>query len=214
MLQLRTIQQAPLESRIAKSRFRKIACFNRTVSERCITQAAQRKICVRKLALIEAHIDETIGRKLLGRLNLGKNIIIADPSCKPDSESALRIDNLAPGKYDVFIDRQDCQEFGVRTTGITIANIAYPYQKPKQLLKEITVDTATVGIYDKNYRIGAQQKDPKWLKFIDKCATHNKLPNDKAVACLTGFGDGDYPVFVRYDKIGQIYAISIRFIED
>ena len=158
--------------------------------------------------------EENSGRKLLGQLNLGKNIIIADPVYDPDSKPTLRIDNLAPGKYDVFIDRQDCQEFGIRTAEITIANIEYPYKKPKKLLKKIPVDTATVGIYDKDYRIGAQQKDPKWLKFIDKCARHNKLPNDKAAVCLTGFGDGDYPVFVSYDKMGQIYAISMKFIEN
>ena len=62
--------------------------------------------------------------------------------------------------------------------------------------------------------MGAQQKKPEWYKFIDKCAMNNKLPNDKAVACQTGLGDGIYPVFVKYDKMGQIYAVSIRFIKD
>ena len=160
------------------------------------------------------NINEKDGRKLLGHLNLGKSIIIADPSYEPDSKPALKIDNLVPGKYNVFIDRKDCQDFGVRTARITIASVEYPYKEPKKLLNKIPVDSGTIGMYDKDYRMGEQQKKPKWYKFIDKCAIHNKLPNDKAAVCQTGLGDGIYPVFVKYDKMGQIYAVSIRFIKD
>lgn len=158
--------------------------------------------------------EENCGRKLLGQLNLGKSIIIADPSYDPDSKPALRIDNLAPGKYDVYIDQKDCQEFGVRIAKVTIASAEYPYKEPKKLLNKIPVDSGTIGIYDKDYRLGEQQKKPDWYKSIDKYAMHNKLPNDKAAVCQTGLGDGVYPVFVKYDKMGQIYAVSIRFIKD
>ena len=153
-------------------------------------------------------------KKLLGHLNLGKSIIIADPLYEPDSELVLKIDNLAPGKYNALIDEKDYKELGIRTKVLTIANTEYIFKEPNELLQEIPVDTGAIGIYDKDYRMGVQQKNPKWFDFIDKCAVQKKLPNDKAVACTTGFGDGDYPIYVKRNRMGQIYVISIRFIEN
>lgn len=159
--------------------------------------------------------DESNSMKLLGSINFGKNIIIADPLYNPnDNNLTVKIDNLVPGIYNAFIKEIDTGTIGIREAALTIIHKDYPYEQPDELLKKIPIDTATVGIYDRDFRMGVKQKNSEWYPFISECAYRQKLPNDKAIACQTGFGDGEYPVFVKHDKMGQIYAIAIRFIED
>ena len=161
------------------------------------------------------HGDESDGIKLLGHINLGKHIVIADPLYNPDADNlTVKIDNLVPGIYNAFIKEIDTGTMGIREAALTIIHKDYTYEQPNELLKKIPIDTATVGIYDRNFRMAVKPKNSEWYPFISECAYQQKLPNDKAVACQTGFGDGEYPVFVKHDKIGQIYAIAIRFIED
>ena len=153
--------------------------------------------------------------KFLGRINLSKNIIIADPLYNSnDNNLTVKIDNLVPGIYNAFIKEIDTGTIGIREAALTIIHKDYPYEQPDELLKKIPIDTATVGIYDRDFRMGVKQKNSEWYPFISECAYRQKLPNDKAVACQTGFGDGEYPIFVKHDKMEQIYAIAIRFIED
>ena len=159
--------------------------------------------------------DESNGMKLLGSINFGKNIIIADPLYNPnDNNLTVKIDNLVPGIYNAFIKEIDTGTIGIREAALTIIHKDYPYEQPDELLKKIPIDTATVGIYDRDFRMGVKQKNSEWYPFISECAYRQKLPNDKAIACQTGLGDGEYPIFVKHDKMGQIYAIAIRFIED
>ena len=159
--------------------------------------------------------NESDNMKFLGQINLGKNIIIADPLYNPDADNlTVKINNLVPGIYNAFIKEIDSGTMGIRQAALTIIHKDYPYEQPDELLKKIPIDTATVGIYDKDFRMGVKQKNSEWYPFISECASRQKLPNDKAVACQTGFGDGEYPVFVKHDRMGQIYAITIRFIED
>ena len=133
-------------------------------------------------------------RELIGYLNLNQEIIIKDPVHEDGSENAVKIEQLIPGQYNVFIDQKNFDNIGTTNVALTIVNSGYPYKEPKKFLKNVPIDTGNLIIYDKKYQGDKDQQ--------------------KAIMCNTGFGDGDYPIYVRRDHKGFIYAISIIFVKE
>lgn len=77
---------------------------------------------------------------------------------------------------------------------------------------EIGVDSGQMMLIDPCYMDS--------VSYDEACAATDDLSgcgivdNGLAFAALTAYGDGEYPVYVRYGDEGRIAAMKIEFMED
>jgi hypothetical protein len=84
------------------------------------------------------------------------------------------------------------------------------------------VDAGLCWVGDPCYSI-SKDASHVWEKWSDFCEELRKQDEqsatqvycfDSGIAVSTGYGDGEYPVFIKRNKDGRIAAIKVIFIDD
>ncbi len=86
----------------------------------------------------------------------------------------------------------------------------------------IGVDAGLCWIGDPCYIMGKDatgQPTESWNEFCDLLADKKHYSNgtsthDSGVCVSTGYGDGEYPVFVRRNEDGRIAEVVVKFDEE
>lgn len=90
-----------------------------------------------------------------------------------------------------------------------------------QQVGTVYVDAGMVWVGDPCYVMGddASSRVHDWIKdFCDKLdmskSVDTPLGMGTGFAIESGYGDGEYPVYVAYDRDGRVKRITIEFDED
>ena len=155
-----------------------------------------------------------------GIIELGKKVIISDPSYEPGIW-CCREAEILPGKYECSVRRNKLKTWGDRSVSVRIQHMDYPDVKCNIDLLFIGVDSGQAGIFPEEYfkkhckdddydaephswyrKICDQTLEKDWGEIDDRC-----------VVSSAGTGDGAYPVFVKWDKeTEKITQIKIQFL--
>ena len=159
-----------------------------------------------------------------GIIELGKKVIISDPSYEPGLW-CCRETEILPGKYECSVRRNKLKTWGDRSVSIRIQHMDYPDVKCNINLLHIDVDSGQAGFFDAGYYYEkAGNAEPckgvneEWFKRVCAITINNKKPFDtidaKSVVTESGLGDGSYTCFAGKNTRGEIVALEIVFIDD
>ena len=154
-----------------------------------------------------------------GTMKLGDAVRISDPCYSMDVWCAGTLENVKPGEYNCYVVLYDFGELGIRVASITAIHPDFDNDEFKQppILSDIDVgvDGGVCGIYDLKY-FERNQPDENWFDRIHEHACHNHFDghvlDGQAFVSSSGFGDGSYSCFVRYNDDNQIVSVTIEYI--
>ena len=158
----------------------------------------------------------------LGSFEVVSNkIYISDP-CYEDDEGenscTLTLLDVINGKY-VATTKVDRIYYDIES--LTINHEDYLYIEPSIFAGKIGVDSGQVGFFDKEYYVENQGGDFDDLTTLYGLACslvlskqEGGIVHNKGVVSSSGFGDGEYEVFVGINDMGKIVSASIVFIEE
>jgi len=158
----------------------------------------------------------------------GDKIIACDP-CRREAEGVWYntvIENMLPGKYVAEITKLDNEEthgLGDRVAELTIRHQDYG---SRETTEKITDDAKCVGVDSGQVMFANLDafnqilEDPQegeafyWraceaTEGVDKAGIR-----DNVVVSRSGYGDGDYDVYVGYNDDGKVVAASVEFIQE
>jgi hypothetical protein len=153
--------------------------------------------------------------------------VVSDPCYTPGTWCAAELSDCATGEWMAGIALSDEDWWGIRVSELLAVSSKVSPESPWEEHSDLGVDSGQMSIFERNdYRGGDHGS---WYDAI--CKGHpvdgnhksedpdNHLythPDRRGVACSTGFGDGVYPLRVRYgtDAAGNrvICAMSVTFI--
>ena len=140
----------------------------------------------------------------IGTLNLPKKALVMDP-CYSDTGSG-QILTIVPGEYGVYAT------YANDRVAQLIVSMVYP--KYTWVLQDsVSVDSGQMSViaYDK----WNHDEYEKFCAVTDEYKVGVVGENDPyAVVCETGYGDGNYDVYVQYNLDGDINGILVEFIYD
>jgi len=96
--------------------------------------------------------------------------------------------------------------------------------KPEEEIGTIFVDAGLCWLGDPCYILGDNASNrvrewPDFCKSMDK-ENHNKngfslpLGRGLGIAVSTGYGDGEYPVYIRKNPEGRVAEVTIKFLSE
>ncbi len=159
-----------------------------------------------------------------GIIELGKKVIISDPSYEPGIW-CCREAEILPGKYECSVRRNKLKTWGDRSVSVRIQHMDYPDVKCNIDLLYIGVDSGQAGFFDAEYyQEKAGDAEPykgvneEWYKRICAITINDKKPfgtiDAKGVVTESGLGDGCYFCFAGKNTKGEIVALEIVFLDD
>lgn len=162
-------------------------------------------------------------RESRGAIILGEEARISDPCYDPDTWCAGTLENVKSGAYNCYVNFQDTGEFGIRVASIIAVHSEFDnenFKNPEIVTNiDVGVDSGQCGIYDLEY-FKRNQPDGEWYDRVYYQASHRNDKFDagtvdgKCFVSASGFGDGSYNCFVKYNDDGQIVFIEIRYLEE
>lgn len=162
-------------------------------------------------------------RESRGTIVLGEKVRISDPCYDPDTWCAGTLENVNPGVYNCYVNFKDTGEFGIRVASIIAVHSEFDnenFKNPEIVTNiDVGVDSGQCGIYDLEY-FKRNQPDGEWYDRVYYQASHKNNKFDagtvdgKCFVSASGFGDGSYNCFVKYNDDGQIVFIEIRYLEE
>ena len=147
-------------------------------------------------------------------------IRVSDPCYEKDSDGGLTVDNVLNGQWLVYFDYD---RFGDSVACVSAVHNMYRYEASVYDLTEVArigVDSGQASIFDKVYYDTNQGGEYGELDtFYGKCCqvTEDKvcgIVEKCGVVSSSGYGDGEYSVYVCRDKNGLVYCVYIEFIVD
>ena len=162
-------------------------------------------------------------RESRGTVTLGEEVRISDPCYDPDTWCAGTLENVKSGLYNCYVNFQDTGKFGIRVASIIAVHSEFDnedFKNPAIVTNiDVGVDSGQCGIYDLEY-FKRNQPDGEWYDRVYYQASHKNDKFDagtidgKCFVSASGFGDGSYNCFVKYNDNGQIVFIEIRYLEE
>lgn len=167
--------------------------------------------------------------KHIGTMELGKDIVISDPSYDRTVWCMTQKDNARSGIWHVDAAIDTIDSWGERLYVLELYHESVRTRQNSLKWKEageVGVDTATMSVFDDRYyrRKGgfaeAFEADMAARKrFSDECFDiHNKYigfhqedGKNVGVICSSGIGDGGYPLLLA-EESGRIVGIQISFM--
>jgi hypothetical protein len=159
----------------------------------------------------------------LGTVELSGTVVVSDP-CYDRTVWCMKQDvKILPGKYRVFVSRQDKGDFGIRVACLMIVHEDYDAAKIRNwedYKGSIGVDSGQCGIFDdaiypqKNDHPDCEHCKP----FYDECCKltlSNEqagiLESGKGVVSSSGYGDGGYTLSFATQKDGYTIGLLLDY---
>lgn len=150
--------------------------------------------------------------KDVGKLTFSGTVQVTDPCYDSDVWCRTTID-VKPGEYACRIWMSPEERVGI--IGIYLKGIV----PPQQVMKEVAiigVDAGLAGFFN----IKPDYSDEEWKEFCndifstkeDAYIFKDRPDKTEGFFSSTGYGDGEYPVYVCKDVDGEIVAAEIRFL--
>lgn len=162
-----------------------------------------------------------------GTINLGSEVYVSDPCYSLDVWCMHLIDNVLSGEYKTYTKTKEIaygeKSVDERASELIVCHKDYkmsPLKVTDEVLCSVGVDSGTCGIYDKEYYEKYHfdgTNDDEWYKknvcngFWNRKGEASNLDNKGIISC-SGYGDGHYTVYVKRNKEGLIYQITIKYI--
>lgn len=164
--------------------------------------------------------------KKVGVIDLTKSkyVFVSDASYPKDCVLSQAIP-IVSGKYNTFVMEEEIQTWGKLVTNLAILHEDYDdvtFDEECEYYGEVYVDSGTMSICD--YEYYCKHHDPKNKKVVTK---NNKwyekyvvnlcqyaICDKKGIVSLSGFGDGQYGVYVYRNTNDEIIGIKVIFIEN
>jgi hypothetical protein len=159
----------------------------------------------------------------LGKIKLGKKIVVSDPCYGFDTSCVGILKNMVPGFYECEINYSDEDEWGNRVASIEIIHenaISIGFRNTTDF--EVLVDSGQAGFFDYNYykkfhsnKNKDKNNNEEWYDRVCDI-TLSRLQGgtiDKlGFVSSSGFGDGGYVCYYSKNLDNKIDAVCIEFI--
>lgn len=142
---------------------------------------------------------------------------ITDPCYPKDVWCRINNVEIHPGTYTcvywkqqnhtITIKGKQYQDNRVTRMGVYL-NGKIPNKGAMKFLDCIGVDAGLAGVYEEKEDFTEEQ----WQDFCDDIETQDYLVEYNGFCTSSGYGDGEYPVYVHTNDDGLFDAIEIRFI--
>lgn len=153
--------------------------------------------------------------KDIGKMNFSGTVQVTDPCYNSDVWCRTTID-VKPGEYACRTWMSPEERVGI--IGIYL-NGAVPPQKSMEEIGTIGVDAGFAGFFMKK----PDYSDSEWNQFCNIVCENvsgrmkdfwifDDVINTVGFFSSSGYGDGEYPVYVCKDTDGEIIAAEIRFM--
>ena len=166
-------------------------------------------------------------------IKLNSKVVITDPCYGlkdyPNPSTNIVLENVKAGTYKTNIHYSDEGSWGTRVAALEIIHTDYNPLNTESIevvnldlvecIGSVCVDSGQMGIYDYDYYKSVSTEDgveDKWYDDICNLTLSNKQSGTKDDMCVvssTGYGDGDYDVYIGTSN-GEVVYIGIIFITD
>lgn len=165
-------------------------------------------------------------------IKLSNKVIITDPcyglKAYPNPSTNIVLDNVKAGTYQTNIHYSDEGSWGNRVAALEIIHAdCNPFNDSIEVVNldlvdcigSVCVDSGQMGIYDYDYYKSVSNDDgvdDNWYDEICKLTLSQEMSGTKDDSCVvsrTGYGDGDYDVYIGTVN-GEVAYIGIIFIDD
>jgi hypothetical protein len=157
----------------------------------------------------------------IGKLDLKDKIVISDPCyCDFDNPWIKQL-KIVPGEYNCFVEYTEDE---TRVSSMLLTNKKTNDKKIDEEIAYVGVDSGTIAIFtlEKYEELVKMKKnyEEKFDEYYLKLTSKTFLEFNECMASVydnifvssTGYGDGDYIVYVKRDKEEHITALKIIFI--
>lgn len=159
-------------------------------------------------------------KKLICKRNFTENLQVTDPCYDKDVWCRLNL-KIKAGKYSCYIWKQKIKSststyyYEVGIIGMYLnsknGNCVIPDVRTRELTGYIGVDAGLAGFFNDK----PDFTDEQWHNLCDFVSAHR---NDmfykikEGVFADSGYGDGEYPVYVYYNTQHEITGVEIQFL--
>jgi hypothetical protein len=179
-----------------------------------------------------------VGQKKIfavGEFNLGKEVIVSDPSYEVGIWCQAKLNSVKAGKYIGFAEMIHDADWGVRVSRLYAINKDFAsreYWNWELDSNEIGVDSGQAGIFDmSNYRndqvefqnvpnvpfmddMKGDEAGDTWYRNITKITLNKDYGiYESGIFSRSGIGDGGYSLYTEYED-GQVIGICIDYHMD
>jgi hypothetical protein len=175
----------------------------------------------------------------LGKITLGNEVMVSDPSYKIGIWCQAKLDNVLEGAYVVCIEKIDTEDWGIRNSRLIVLHENYvPTMNADDWIihpTEIGVDSGQAGIFSietfrndkveiktpektydgRNFAFPVEEEGDAWyqkmcrMTLADLQSSYGTYEN--GVVCTSGLGDGGYVLMVAQNVEGKIVGMTIDF---
>lgn len=166
-------------------------------------------------------------------IKLNSKVVITDPCYGlkdyPNPSTNIVLENVKAGTYKTNTHYSDEGSWGTRVAALEIIHADYNPLNIESIevvnldlvecIGSVCVDSGQMGIYDYDYYKSVSTEDgveDKWYDDICNLTLSDKRSGTKDDVCVvssTGYGDGDYNVYIGTSN-GEVVYIGIIFIDD
>lgn len=171
---------------------------------------------------------------------LGKSVVVSDPMSGGDMsylDMRVILKNVLSGYYKVVVKRVDTGKYGIRNSIVSVIHTGCLDKKKliwKKYKDDVGVDSGQAGIFDeKSYKNDGSVAFLPWIKKRAPWKYDNNKSGgmwymkmsdmtlnskekwgiyDNGVVSSSGFGDGNYPIYIAKDEKRRIIGIAIDFL--
>jgi hypothetical protein len=147
-------------------------------------------------------------------------VIVGDP-CYDMDATFIDVVNVKRGMYDCYIEKKDCGRWGNRVSRLAILKDSYGVDRLNHsavLSWNVGVDSGRMGIYPYGFFEYINEDNERKDNWYDHnvCGDWKDylLKNNEFILSTSGYGDGNYDVYVYYDDSEMIIGVEVVFIED
>ncbi len=152
-----------------------------------------------------------VDMKMVGVLDLSCGAVdVTDPCYDQDTRGRFTALPLRPGRYDCLVFRYTEGPDKMYVSAAAISCRSHDLDGGGQIRKigQIGVDAGLAGFF----RSKPDYTPEQWSSLVDAMKGRTFYIADDAFFTDSGFGDGCYDVWARYDRNDRIRALGILFL--
>lgn len=155
-------------------------------------------------------------RKKIGVMDFQGSVDITDPCYDRNTWCRINDVKIKEGQYTCMVwyytdkgTHNDGEPYSYKMVGVIGIYLdgVIPQQKSMEVIGDIGVDAGLAGFFHNK----PDYSDSEWSNLCNVIHHGDAWITDDGFFSLSGYGDGDYPVFA-YMQDGEITALEIRFV--